>query len=318
MMSITAAPLDAESWAPFGWLPVPDTAPADGADTLHFEWGDPHLNVIAHAAEEVEHTDRGLVCAGFYRHATHTQALMPINCDAVVAVAPPGTDFSAPGAVDAIRAFRVSPLDVFVLERATWHWGPFPLGAEPRPAAERAGSSLRRGQRARGPCRAERHGDGGGQPVTDVQDHNREVLDAVRVRRDAMYDTTMALERALASPTTGRPDDWCALVRNRVGNVRSVLETHVAETEADGGFFDDVRERAPQLMHAARQLQAEHAPLLAATDELDRALDAATEAGDVAAVRAAGLDLIHRILEHRHRGAELVYDAYSVDISAAD
>jgi hypothetical protein len=154
--------------------------------------------------------------------------------------------------------------------------------------------------------------------VDDVQERNREVLDAVRVRRDAMYDTVMALERALASPTSGRPDDWCALLHNRVANVRSVLEAHVAETEADGGFFDDVREHAPQLLHAAEQLQAEHAPLLAATDDLEREIDAAVPTGEVAAVRTAGLDLIHRVLEHRHRGAELVYDAYSVDISAAD
>jgi len=151
-----------------------------------------------------------------------------------------------------------------------------------------------------------------------VQERNREVLDAVRVRRDALYDMVMVFERALASPTSGRPDDWCAVLHNRVENVRTVLETHVRETEADGGFFDDVREQAPQLLRAAQQLQAEHAPLLEATDDLEREIDAATDAGDVAAVRTAGLDLIHRLLEHRHRGAELVYDAYSVDISAAD
>jgi ureidoglycolate hydrolase len=131
MTTIAPEPLSAEGWAPFGWLPVPDTDPSDGTRTLHYEWGDPHLNVIAHTADEVEHTERGLVCAGLYRHATHTQALMPINCDAVMAVAVPGTDFTAPGAIDGVRAFRLAPLEVFVLERSTWHWGPFPIGDEP-------------------------------------------------------------------------------------------------------------------------------------------------------------------------------------------
>ena len=154
--------------------------------------------------------------------------------------------------------------------------------------------------------------------MSDVQEQNREVLDAVRVRRDALYDVVIALERALAAPTSGRLDDWCSLLHNRVQNVRSVLQTHVQETESDGGFFDDVREHAPQLLHAAAQLQAEHAPLLATTDDLERSIDAAADSDDVIAVRAAGLDLIHRVLEHRHKGAELVYDAYSVDISAAD
>jgi ureidoglycolate hydrolase len=131
MVTLVAEPLSAAAWEPFGWLPVADSDPADGRLTLHYEWGDPHLNVIAHAPDEVEHTAAGLVCAGLYRHVTHTQVLMPINCDAVVAVAAPGHDFGGPGGIDAIEAFRVGPLDVFVLAQGTWHWGPFPLGDEP-------------------------------------------------------------------------------------------------------------------------------------------------------------------------------------------
>ena len=30
-----------------------------------------------------------------------------------------------------MRAFRLRPLDAFVLHRGTWHWGPFPLGGDP-------------------------------------------------------------------------------------------------------------------------------------------------------------------------------------------
>jgi len=130
MVTLEAQPLTADAWAPFGWLPVADTDPTDGQRTLRYEWDDAHLNVIAHAPDEVEHSRGGLVCAGLYRHVTHTQVLMPLNCDAVLAVAPPGYDFAAAG-LDGIRAFRVAPLDVFVLSQATWHWGPFPIGDEP-------------------------------------------------------------------------------------------------------------------------------------------------------------------------------------------
>jgi ureidoglycolate hydrolase len=131
MVTIEARPLTGEAWAPFGWLPVDDTDPTDGTQTLHFEWADPHLNVIAHAYDEVEHTDRGAVCSVMYRHDTHTQALMPLNCDAVVAVAPATVTFEAEGDLDTLRAFLVHPLDVLVLHRGTWHWGPFPLGTVP-------------------------------------------------------------------------------------------------------------------------------------------------------------------------------------------
>ena len=127
MVRLQAEPLTPERWAPFGWVPVADTDPADGSNTLSFEWGDPHLNVIAHTYDEVEHTGGGAVCDRMYRHATHTQALMPLNCDAVVAVAPPGLAFDDESALDQVRAFLVHPQDLFVLNRGTWHWGPFPL-----------------------------------------------------------------------------------------------------------------------------------------------------------------------------------------------
>ena len=132
VVSRRAQRLTVEAFAPMGWVPVADTDPDDGMQTLHFEWADPHLNVISHAAAEIDHTERGApLCTVLYRHATHTQALLVLNVDAVVACAPAGVEFSGPGDLDAIVVFRLRPLDTFVLHRGTWHWGPFPLGPEP-------------------------------------------------------------------------------------------------------------------------------------------------------------------------------------------
>jgi ureidoglycolate hydrolase len=131
LLSVPATPLTEDAWEPFGWLPVHDTDPRDGDHTLRFEWADPNLNVIAHAYGEVDHTDRGAVCAVMYRHDTHTQALMPLNVPSIVAVAPARLDFSHTAHLEEIRAFSLSPLDCFVLFQGTWHWGPFPLGSEP-------------------------------------------------------------------------------------------------------------------------------------------------------------------------------------------
>lgn len=128
---IAAGDVTAEAFAPFGWLPVDDTDPRDGAHTLTFEWGDPHCNIIGHAYDEVDHTEAGALCVRLYRHDTHTQVLMAMNVDAIVAVAPAEVDFTDPADLDAVRAFRVRPAEVVVLHRGTWHWGPFPLGPEP-------------------------------------------------------------------------------------------------------------------------------------------------------------------------------------------
>jgi ureidoglycolate hydrolase len=131
MVRIVAGAVTADAFAPFGWLPVDDTDPADGAHTLAFEWGDAHCNVIGHAYDEVDHTTAGAVCARLFRHDTHTQVLVPLNVDAVLAVAPAGVDFSDPADLDSVRAFHLRVLDAVVLHRGTWHWGPFPLGPDP-------------------------------------------------------------------------------------------------------------------------------------------------------------------------------------------
>ncbi|MBV9413230.1 MAG: ureidoglycolate lyase [Acidimicrobiia bacterium] len=123
--------LSREAFAPFGWLPSTEGDEHDKGNSLAFAWADAHLNYIAHRADEIERTPGGAVVDRLYRHATHTQALMPINTDAVFVVAPAGTGFTSEADVHSLRGFVVHPLDVVVLDQGTWHWGPFPVGDEP-------------------------------------------------------------------------------------------------------------------------------------------------------------------------------------------
>jgi ureidoglycolate lyase len=127
---IVPNPLTADSWAPFGWLPVSDTDPSDGASTLEFEWGDAHVNRIGHRRDEVPAVDGGLRCTALYRHLTHTQVLMPLDVRSVVAVAPASVGMTSPADAGTVRAFLLEPLEAVVLHRGTWHWGPFPVAAE--------------------------------------------------------------------------------------------------------------------------------------------------------------------------------------------
>jgi ureidoglycolate hydrolase len=124
---VVAAPLTDAAWSPFGWLPVADTDPRDGEHHMAFEWGDAHVNIIGHARSEVPGTAAGYRCEMLFRHDTHTQAVMPLNVPAVIAVAPAEVEFSAEGDRESIRAFRIEPLEALVLHRGTWHWGPFPI-----------------------------------------------------------------------------------------------------------------------------------------------------------------------------------------------
>jgi hypothetical protein len=127
---IEPIPLDAASWAPFGWLPVADTDPSDGATSLEFAWNDVHVNRIGHRRDEVPEVPGGLRCQVLFRHVTHTQVVMPLDVPAVVVVAPPGLEMATGADVDQVRAFLLPVLSPIVLHRGTWHWGPYPVGAD--------------------------------------------------------------------------------------------------------------------------------------------------------------------------------------------
>jgi ureidoglycolate hydrolase len=127
---ITPVTLTSEAWAPFGWLPVADTDPADGDSVLEFAWHDVHVNRIGHRRDEVPSVPGGLRCQTLFRHVTHTQVVMPLDVPAVVVVAPPGLEIASPDDLDQVRAFVLPVLSAIVLHRGTWHWGPYPVGAD--------------------------------------------------------------------------------------------------------------------------------------------------------------------------------------------
>ncbi len=117
-----------DSFAPYGVLPSDE---GDGKPTadLEFLLDDGWVNYIGHSRDEIEVVAGRLRCELLNRHDTHTQTLMPVDADAVVVVAPAEHDFSQPAHFDAVRAFALPRLTCVHLHRGTWHWGPYPVGA---------------------------------------------------------------------------------------------------------------------------------------------------------------------------------------------
>jgi hypothetical protein len=117
------------SFAPYGVLPPFE---GDGHPTadLEFVLNDGWVNYIGHTLDEIEVDGDVLRCELLNRHDTHTQTLMPMSADALVVVAPPDADFSQPEHFDAVRAFVLPRHTCVHLHRGTWHWGPYPIGAD--------------------------------------------------------------------------------------------------------------------------------------------------------------------------------------------
>lgn len=152
----------------------------------------------------------------------------------------------------------------------------------------------------------------------DIQERNRAALDAVQERRDEFYEGILDLERAMAMPAGDDPVAWGQHVTVAVKSMHTVLDDHIAETEAPGSFYDDVIEHVPNLIKASQRLQAEHPVLVRELDQLDVEIKGVTDDESVEHARQTALDMIKTLLLHRHRGAELVYDAYNIDVATGD
>jgi ureidoglycolate hydrolase len=125
---LDAAPVTRAGFARFGVLP-PDEGDGNPTADLEFVLADGWVNYISHSLSEIDVRDGRLRCELLNRHDTHTQTLMPVDADAVIAVAPAGVDFSSTADLGTVQAFVVPRQQCVHLHRGTWHWGPYPVGA---------------------------------------------------------------------------------------------------------------------------------------------------------------------------------------------
>jgi hypothetical protein len=143
-------------------------------------------------------------------------------------------------------------------------------------------------------------------------------LDAVRVQREGLRVALSALERAVAAPSTGREKEWVTNVQDRLGMLADSFAHHVAVTESRDGLFDEVISHAPRLAPRVAKLRDEHATLsqyLAALTGPFRGVDPVREVEDL---REGVLGVMGGVVRHRHMGSSLIYEAYFVDVEAAD
>jgi len=140
-------------------------------------------------------------------------------------------------------------------------------------------------------------------------------LGEIKQRRAALVGTCSALEAALSAPVASAR--WPEGLGNAVTALRATFDEHVAETEGSGGTVEQLRERAPRLSDRIDLLVEQHARIPADAERLMDRLDhlpAERTADENAAVREQALELLTAIVRHRQLGADLLYEAYDVDV----
>lgn len=144
-------------------------------------------------------------------------------------------------------------------------------------------------------------------------------LRPVRERRASLYRAMLGLEEAVASPVDmGEP--WRQRVIGAAEHLRELIDEHTHETERPGGFLETIVSDAPRLVNRVNHIRNEHVELQRQVGHLLRALDD-TAPADLSAraddVRDETMRLLGALARHRQRGADLIYEAYEVDIGSS-
>ena len=146
-------------------------------------------------------------------------------------------------------------------------------------------------------------------------------LDSARAQRADVWRHLVGLEEALATPVPGRVGVWAATVHDALVDLAATFERHIGVTEGPHGLFSAVLDSSPRLDGTVARLKAEHEQITGTLASELRAIRGITDDGDVGPATEARerlTDVIRELLRHRQAGADLVYEAYAVDIGVGD
>ena len=139
-------------------------------------------------------------------------------------------------------------------------------------------------------------------------------LEELRRRRAELLESMSALEDALAAPATAEQARWAQRVHVALVELAGDFREHVDITEAPDGLHRDILKHSPRLSGAVASLTREHELI---SDQVENLLARATGPRvieDVDRVRDLGTALLGRLVRHRQRGSDLVYEAFQFDI----
>jgi hypothetical protein len=143
-------------------------------------------------------------------------------------------------------------------------------------------------------------------------------LQAVRVRRAELRENIDGMERALSAPARGRAVVWGEAVHTSLAVVADDFSAHIEVTEGPDGLHQSILAGDLRLANAVAALTEEHATIAAEITGLVADSEAPVTPDDVDDLRERANHLLGQLVRHRQRGADLIYEAYEMDIGGGD
>lgn len=143
----------------------------------------------------------------------------------------------------------------------------------------------------------------------------RLLLDVGR-RRTELRAAMDALESALAAPVGNGASvaAWTGRLQGALHRLYDAVAAHVSITEGPDGLYAELAKHSPRLTNAALRLGEEHADVLRRLEELLTLADASSGSAYASQARKVGTELLVVLMRHRQRGADLVFEAFGLDI----
>jgi hypothetical protein len=140
-------------------------------------------------------------------------------------------------------------------------------------------------------------------------------------RRRTLHEALVGLEFAISSPAAGRIPDWTNLVTKEVTAIRDAWDQHVDTTEKPGGLYEEIVGISPRLSSTVDRLRDEHPDITHAVAQMLSRLEQVEIGGLPWPLDDARDDLqrfIGKVIRHRQKGADLVWEAYNLDIGGPE
>jgi hypothetical protein len=155
--------------------------------------------------------------------------------------------------------------------------------------------------------------------VADKNELTRAFEEAARRRAD-LHQALVQVERAISSPAAGRLETWTGDVVKRLTILLDTIDVHIEVTERQDGLYDEILHRAPRLSSQVDRLRAEHPGLRDGTGQLIERLHSTAigEGWPLDEARDDAQRLLGKIVKHRQQGADLVWEAYNLDIGGIE
>ena len=150
---------------------------------------------------------------------------------------------------------------------------------------------------------------------TSAEPADQALLGEVRRQRAELRGSMSALEQALAGPARGNHLPWSEHVGTALAGLAVDFRDHVEVTEGPEGLYHDLLTTAPRLTGDVARLTREHVDIARQVDDLLAECAGAQQTYEaVDRIRERGTALLVKLMHHRQRGSDLVFEAYQVDL----